>query len=40
MQMDMISTIEKSLVIADTIEGLFLQTDEDWSAIIIADVAS
>jgi glycosyltransferase involved in cell wall biosynthesis len=28
----------KKLLIADTIEGLFLQTDEDWSAIIIVDM--
>ena len=28
----------KKLVIADTIEGLFLQTDEDWSAIIVVDM--
>lgn len=26
------------LLIADTIEGLFLQTDEDWSAIIVVDM--
>ena len=25
-------------VIADTIEGLFSQTDEDWSAIIVVDM--
>jgi hypothetical protein len=25
----------EKLLIADTIEGLFLQTDEDWSAIIL-----
>jgi glycosyltransferase involved in cell wall biosynthesis len=30
---------EKKLLIADTIEGLFLQTDEDWSAIIVVDMA-
>src|SRR5919202_4285163 len=28
----------KKLLIADTIEGLFLQTDEDWTAIIIVDM--
>lgn len=28
----------KKLLIADTIEGLFLQTDEDWSAIIVVDM--
>ena len=28
----------KNLLIADTIDGLFLQTDEDWSAIIIVDL--
>jgi glycosyltransferase involved in cell wall biosynthesis len=28
----------KKLLISDTIEGLFLQTDEDWSAIIIVDM--
>jgi glycosyltransferase involved in cell wall biosynthesis len=28
----------KKLFIADTIEGLFLQTDEDWCAIIIVDM--
>jgi glycosyltransferase involved in cell wall biosynthesis len=28
----------KKLLIADTIEGLFLQTDKDWSAIIIVDM--
>src|SRR5919202_2228777 len=28
----------KKLLIADTIEGLFLQTDEDWFAIIIVDL--
>jgi glycosyltransferase involved in cell wall biosynthesis len=29
---------EKNLLIADTIDGLFLQTDEDWSAIIVVDM--
>jgi glycosyltransferase involved in cell wall biosynthesis len=29
---------KKKLLIADTIEGLFLQTDEDWSAIIVVDM--
>jgi glycosyltransferase involved in cell wall biosynthesis len=29
---------KKKLLIAETIEGLFLQTDEDWSAIIIVDM--
>lgn len=29
---------EKKLLIADTIDGLFLQTDEDWSAIIVVDM--
>jgi glycosyltransferase involved in cell wall biosynthesis len=28
----------EKLLIADTIEGLFLQTDEDWSAIIVVDM--
>jgi Glycosyl transferase family 2 len=28
----------RKLLIADTIDGLFLQTDEDWSAIIIVDL--
>jgi glycosyltransferase involved in cell wall biosynthesis len=28
----------KKLLIADTIEGLFLQTDEDWCAIIVVDM--
>src|SRR5919199_1604212 len=28
----------KKLLIADTIEGLFSQTDEDWSAIIVVDM--
>ena len=28
----------KKLLIADTMEGLFLQTDEDWSAIIVVDM--
>jgi glycosyltransferase involved in cell wall biosynthesis len=28
----------KKLLIADTIEGLFLQTDEDWFAIIVVDM--
>jgi glycosyltransferase involved in cell wall biosynthesis len=28
---------KKKLIIADTIEGLFSQTDEDWSAIVIVD---
>src|ERR687884_675447 len=28
----------KKLLIADTIEGLFSQTDEDWSAIIVVDI--
>jgi glycosyltransferase involved in cell wall biosynthesis len=28
----------EKLLIADTIEGLFLQTDEDWCAIIIVDM--
>src|SRR5918912_1233070 len=31
---------KKKLLIADTIEGLFLQTDEDWSAIIVVDMPS
>ncbi|MFL6346355.1 MAG: glycosyltransferase family 2 protein [Nitrososphaeraceae archaeon] len=30
----------EKLLIADTIEGLFLQTDEDWSAIIVVDMHS
>ena len=29
---------KKKLLIAETIEGLFLQTDEDWNAIIIVDM--
>ena len=29
---------KKKLLIAETIEGLFLQTDEDWSAIIVVDM--
>jgi glycosyltransferase involved in cell wall biosynthesis len=29
---------KKKLLIADTIEGLFLQTDEDWCAIIVVDM--
>ena len=29
---------EKKLLIADTIDGLFLQTDKDWSAIIVVDM--
>ncbi|MBD0361132.1 MAG: glycosyltransferase family 2 protein, partial [Nitrososphaeraceae archaeon] len=29
---------KKKLLIAETIEGLFLQTDEDWSAIIVVDI--
>jgi glycosyltransferase involved in cell wall biosynthesis len=29
---------KKKLLIAETIEGLFLQTDEDWTAIIIVDM--
>ncbi len=29
---------KKKLLIADTIEGLFLQTDQDWSAIIVVDM--
>jgi glycosyltransferase involved in cell wall biosynthesis len=30
--------MKKKLLIAETIEGLFLQTDEDWSAIIVVDM--
>ena len=29
---------KKKLLIAETIEGLFLQTDQDWSAIIVVDM--
>jgi glycosyltransferase involved in cell wall biosynthesis len=29
---------EKKLIIADTVKGLFSQTDEDWSAIIVVDM--
>ena len=29
---------EKKLLIADTIDGLFLQTDQDWNAIIVVDM--
>jgi glycosyltransferase involved in cell wall biosynthesis len=29
---------KKKLLIAETIEGLFLQTDEDWSAIIVVNM--
>jgi glycosyltransferase involved in cell wall biosynthesis len=29
---------KKKLLIADTIEGLFSQTDQDWSAIIVVDM--
>jgi glycosyltransferase involved in cell wall biosynthesis len=29
---------QKKLLIADTIEGLFLQTDDDWCAIIVVDM--
>ena len=39
MQMDMNKQLgRKKLLIAETIEGLFLQTDEDWSAIIVVDM--
>ena len=30
--------MKKKLLIAETIEGLFLQTDEDWNAIIVVDM--
>src|ERR687891_2446045 len=29
---------KKKLLIADTIEGLFLQTDDDWCAIVVVDM--
>ena len=38
MRMDYDQHDREKLVIADTIEGLFSQTDEDWSAIIVVDM--